>query len=57
MGVDGGESDRAGAAAAELGNLTCTFVETVHAFYAGRAAREGALATRAGTVTVVQRGT
>ena len=31
------------------------FVETVHAFYAERAAREGALGAKTGAVTVVQR--
>ena len=36
-----------------LGNLTRIFVETVHAFYAERAAREGALGGRTGAVTVV----
>jgi hypothetical protein len=39
-----------------LGNLTRIFVETVHAFYAERAAREGALGAKTGAVTVVQRG-
>ena len=38
-----------------LGNLTRMFVETVHAFYAERAAREGALGAKTGAVTVVQR--
>ena len=38
-----------------LGNLTRIFVETVHAFYAERAAREGALGAKTGAVTVVQR--
>jgi hypothetical protein len=38
-----------------LGNLTRIFVETVHAFYAERAAREGALGAKTGTVTIVQR--
>jgi hypothetical protein len=38
-----------------LGNLTRIFVETVHAFYAERAAREGALDAKTGAVTVVQR--
>ena len=36
-----------------LGKLTRIFVETVHAFYAGRAAREGALGAKTGAVTVV----
>jgi hypothetical protein len=75
---DGGEPDRASAAAAErvapvgvdvpvpvapavaqdgalLGKLTRIVVEAVHAFYAERAAREGALDARTGAVTVVQR--
>ena len=38
-----------------LGNLTRIFVETVHAFYAERAAGEGALGAKTGAVTVVQR--
>ena len=38
-----------------LGNLTRIFVETVHAFYTERAAREGALDEKTGAVTVVQR--
>jgi hypothetical protein len=38
-----------------LSNLTRIFVETVHAFYAERAAREGALGAKTGAVTVVQR--
>ena len=38
-----------------LGNLTRIFVETVHAFYAERAAREGALGAKTGAVTAVQR--
>jgi hypothetical protein len=38
-----------------LGRLTRLFVETVHAFYAGRAAREGALGAKTGAVTAVQR--
>jgi hypothetical protein len=38
-----------------LGNLTRIFVETVHAFYTERAAREGALGAKTGAVTVVQR--
>jgi hypothetical protein len=38
-----------------LGKLTRIFVETVHAFYAERAAREGALDAKTGAVTVVQR--
>jgi hypothetical protein len=38
-----------------LGHLTRIFVETVHAFYAERAAREGALDAKTGAVTVVQR--
>ena len=35
-----------------LGKLTRIFVETVHAFYAERAAREGALGAKTGAVTV-----
>jgi len=38
-----------------LGKLTRIFVETVHAFYAERAAREGALGATTGAVTVGQR--
>jgi len=38
-----------------FGNLTRIFVETVHAFYAGRAARDGALGAKTGAVTAVQR--
>jgi hypothetical protein len=38
-----------------LGHLTRIFVETVHAFYAERAAREGALGAKTGAVTAVQR--
>lgn len=38
-----------------LSNLTRIFVETVHAFYAERAAREGALGAKTGAVTVMQR--
>jgi hypothetical protein len=38
-----------------LGHLTRIFVEAVHAFYAERAAREGALGAKTGAVTVVQR--
>jgi putative transposase/transposase-like zinc-binding protein len=38
-----------------LGRLTRLFVETVHAFYAERAAREGAIGAKTGAVTVVQR--
>ena len=38
-----------------LGRLTRIFVETVQAFYAERAAREGALGAKTGAVTVVQR--
>ena len=38
-----------------LSNLTRIFVETVHAFYAERAAREGALGAKTGAVTAVQR--
>ena len=38
-----------------LGKLTRIFVETVHAFYAARAAREGAQGAKTGAVTVVQR--
>jgi hypothetical protein len=38
-----------------LGDLTRIFVETVHALYAERAAREGALGAKTGAVTVVQR--
>ena len=38
-----------------LGDLTRIFVETVHAFYAERAAREGALGAKTGAVTAVQR--
>lgn len=42
-GVDGG------------GNLTRIFVETVHAFYAARAALDGHPCAKTGSVTVVQR--
>jgi hypothetical protein len=38
-----------------FGQLTRIFVETVQAFYACRAAREGALGAQTGTVTVTQR--
>jgi hypothetical protein len=38
-----------------LGRLTRLFVQTVHAFYAERAAREGAMGAKTGAVTVVQR--
>ena len=38
-----------------LGKLTRIFVETVQAFYAERAAREGALGAKTGAVTAVQR--
>jgi hypothetical protein len=38
-----------------LGRLTRIFVETVHTFYAARAAREGALGAKTGAVTAVQR--
>jgi hypothetical protein len=38
-----------------LGRLTRIFVETVHAFYAARAAREGNLGAKTGAVTVAQR--
>ena len=38
-----------------LGNLTRIFVETVHAFYAERAAREGALGAKTGALMAVQR--
>ena len=38
-----------------LGRLTCSFVETVHRFYAERAAKEGASGAKTGAVTVVQR--
>jgi hypothetical protein len=38
-----------------LGKLTRIFVETVHAFYAERAARDGALGAKTGAVTAVQR--
>ena len=38
-----------------LGTLTRIFVETVHAFYSERAAREGALGAKTGAVTAVQR--
>jgi hypothetical protein len=37
-----------------LGSLTRIFVETVHAFYVGRAARESALDAKTGAVTAVQ---
>jgi hypothetical protein len=38
-----------------LGRLTPIFVETVHAFYAGRAEEEGATGAKMGSVTVLQR--
>jgi hypothetical protein len=38
-----------------LGKLTRIFVETVHAFYAARAAQEGELGAKTGAITVVQR--
>jgi phosphatidylserine/phosphatidylglycerophosphate/cardiolipin synthase-like enzyme len=38
-----------------LGKLTRIFVETVHTFYAARAAREGNRGAQTGAVTVVQR--
>jgi hypothetical protein len=38
-----------------LGRLTRIFVETVHTFYAERAAQEGALGAKTGAVTAVQR--
>jgi hypothetical protein len=38
-----------------LGRLTRIFVETVHAFYAGRAEEEGATGAKTGSVTVLQR--
>ena len=38
-----------------LGRLTRMFVETVQTFYARRAAQQGALGTKTGAVTAVQR--
>jgi hypothetical protein len=38
-----------------LGALSRIFVESVHAFYAERAAAGGALGAKTGAVTVVQR--
>ena len=38
-----------------FGELTRIFAKTVQEFYAERAAREGALGTKTGSVTVVQR--
>ena len=38
-----------------LGRLTRIFVETVHAFYAERAEKEGAIGAKTGSVTAVQR--
>jgi hypothetical protein len=38
-----------------LGKLTRIFVETMHRFYAARAARDGALGAKTGSVTALQR--
>jgi hypothetical protein len=38
-----------------LARLTRIFVETVHAFYAERGAKEGAMGAKTGAVSVVQR--